>query len=220
MILFIFGLSFAGEYVNDAADGIIRVKMNLNMSSATNAALDSAITGYMREAALSISLMTKSRMLIDTIFTDTGVFIVSYDTTIEVIQDVIWKDDSLYGILRFKPKSEWWNIDAEMTDLFTETGVNKHPKYYDWDNGYIFFYPIPALYDTMIVTGYAKPTTVEDSLALVDISVIHRPAIVYYATSCLATRLGLLDKAAIWDKKYEQYITNLNASTAKATPSE
>lgn len=237
LFLLLFAINVqADEYVDDIADAVIRVKMNIGWATTTDNVYDSVIAGYVREGLLLISMATKGNLLFDTVVTTQFTHFIAYDTLIEIVSDATFFNRDSIKQLLWVPRDQWENLEAVDNYLSLETEWDDRlPKYYDWNRGFLFLKDVPAISgDSILIIGFAKPSIIIalfwdgdvsfsdttdctdacDSvqyLALMDIAVIHRPAAVYYATALLATRLGL-PSAQMWDAKFKEYIQVMNAT--------
>ncbi len=230
----------ADEYVNTVSDGVIKVKSNLHRSTAADPVLDSVIEGYFQEGAMLVSLSANSKILFDTVLTTAFTHFIAFDTLMEIVTDAVFFSRDSTKYLIYHPRIAWDDLDAVDVYLSEEIGFrDRLPSHFDWDNGYIFLTPTPATAgDSLLIMGFTKPgiigalfwdsdvsfpdtsdcTAACDSvqyLTLTDIAVIHRPAIVYYATACFATKLNLTERANLWYAKFEKYLTTINAIVVK-----
>jgi len=213
ILLFAINVQAVDEYVNDIADAVIRVKMNVGWVTSTDADIDSVIAGYYKEGALLVAVATSGRISFDTVVTTAYNHFLAYDTMMYAVTDVgFFSVDSLKE-LKQRDRQGWDSLDAVDNHLVGKTTWEERlSSYYDWDGGYLFLYPPPAHSgDSILIMGYSKPRCIEDSLLLIDIPVIHRPAIVYYATAMFATRIGL-PTAETWLAKFNYWIQTINAT--------
>ncbi len=214
VFLLLFALNVqADEYVDDIADGVIRVKMNVGWATATDAVIDSVIQGYFREGAMLVSVATDGKMLIDTAVTVAYDHILAYDTLIQRVTDVQMISKDSIHILKWMPRDVWDTANAIDEVLSPQAPFpDRLPTHYDWSSGFLFMMPPPVKAgDSLLIVGYAKPTTIEATLTLTDIAVVHRPAVVYYATALFATRLQL-PSAQLWEAKFKEYVQVINAT--------
>ena len=209
-----------GEYLDSSCVMIDQVRINLNLSHINETATDSIIMGYIYDGAIVSSAIAQSITLIDTLTTSAYNHILAYDTLLESIDDVVFFSRDSIKQVKWKDRDDWDDIDANNEYLNnTANFSDRLPTHYDWDNGYLFLYPVPVnTGDSLLIVGHARPDNIIlDSLFVRDIRVAHRPAIVYYATSMLALRLGLANEAQAWELKYNNYIGMINATKQKIT---
>lgn len=227
MVLCLSGIANAVtyEYLDSSVTVVDQMRVNLNLSHTNVTATDSICLGYVYEGAMAVSILTQGQLIIDTVVTTAYDHMIAYDTLMEIVDDVdFFSVDSLKQV-KWKDRDNWDEIEAVETYLVNiTTWPERLPPYYDWERGYLFLHPTPGHSgDSIIILGYARPDDmVADSEFVQDMLVIHRPAILYYATSMLALRLGRIADVQAWEAKYDKYVAPLIAIRHKAleTPSE
>jgi hypothetical protein len=208
------GIVRADEYADSLGEISNRVRMNLNIATNSAGAPDSVIYGYVREGAMAITMSSLGDLLIDTVVTSSNNFIFATDTNLAAIKDVIFMSVDSIRPLIWTPRASWGSLYSEAPFLITGrlSGFEGHCEYYDWEAGFLYLYPVPKTVDTMIITGFAKPNSmISDTTFVTQMAVLHRPGIIYYATSMLATRMQRLPEASAWEARYDKYIATINA---------
>jgi len=218
MVLCLSGVVNAVEYLDSSVTIVDQMRINLNLAHTTVTATDSVCLGYVYEGAMAVSVFIQGRLLVDTVVTTVYDHIIAFDTLMEIVDDVdFFSADSLKQV-EWKDRDDWDELEAVETYLKNiSTFPERLPTHYDWERGYLFLHPVPGHSgDSIVIVGYAKPDDmVADSEFVQDILVLHRPAILYYATSMLALRLGRTVEAQVWESKYDKYVAPLVAIRQK-----
>jgi hypothetical protein len=209
ILLFVVNIQ-AADYLDSTKEIYSNIRKNLSISDAASGVEDSVVKPYVIDGAIAVSMVASGDYVIDTIIMSSGVLTYALDSSIIIVDRVMLEDSDLVYPLKLMAQKDWDDISAN-TRLLKEEGGLKKPDHYDWNDGFIHVYPSPIAVDTLIIHGYKKViSVVTDSAFVANFPLTYRPAVVYYATSLLALKLGMTDAAVIWDKAFDKWVMMIN----------
>ena len=112
LLFFAISVQAADEYVNDIADGVARVKMNLGWIVTADTATDNIITGYYKEGALLVSFATSGRISFDTVVTTAYNHFIAFDTLIYKVADIAFFSRDSIKELQQRDRQGWDSLEA------------------------------------------------------------------------------------------------------------
>lgn len=175
------GADFAGTFAEYRSQ--VRSLLGLAITN-TLFASDSVLNQLIRQSVIAVNPIIKGKTQSYKVAVVASQDIYTLDTSIVAVHTVDMVKGTLQKQLKFVSRETFWQMKVD-------TGKGKRdprPEYYDWDNGFLYLWPIQVQgnFDTIRVTATKRIPSIAAADSLNIIPQQYRPAIVQYATWLVA----------------------------------
>ena len=184
IIFFLFTVvSHSANYLDSFSSYRSQVKTALNVSTSDVTYLaDTTLNQLIREGVNEIIPMVqaKKQTFSDTTLARKGA--IALDSLAVGVRYVYWSKNDSVKTLLYVPKEQWYQLEVKILNVNDkENPYNNRPSYYDYDESYIYLYPVPYITgDTIKYDAFSKIKNISAVTALSDIPVQYRNVILKY----------------------------------------
>ena len=216
LVLLLIGVDVSAQTYADTVRIINQqIRRNLNVDTTSCICGDHITEPMIAEGFIATASAVYGRFIADTIIAVDGDFDYVVKDSIVFITSVQWhKGDSLKALTPLH-RNLWTGAHTALRTLRGLAEWLNVPDYYDWEIGYIFVNPAPAVAsgtDTFVVHGYGNASDViGDPTYPQDFRENYRLCAIYYATAMTALSFQRYEEWSGWLKMFEWSVDVLNS---------
>ena len=223
LVLFLmsqFVTSYSADYAGNFAGYRAQVKNAFDVSTSNSTwVTDTVLNDLIRQGIIAVSPIIQARKKTYVTTTTYRVGTYNLDSAVVGVTDVYWsKNDSLKTLV-YAPKEKWYQVETGLAGV--GVGYNSRPSYYDWIDGKLFLYPVPARNgDTIKYEAYCKVSDISAKDSLLQIPQVYRTAVIDY----VVYRVALSKQSPLLDAYYRNYVESIqninNSLNSRGIPVE